>query len=295
LEIFHIYGRHINQSLKLTEKQIAIIKIIRPVNFLITFVSVIVAAVICSLNKFPGLNVFLTAFAASLTLAAGNIINDIYDIEIDKINRPFRPLPSGRIIIKEAYILISVLILLSLIISFLVSYAAFIIVVLSYVILFLYSKYFKRIPLLGNITIAFLTGLVFIFGGVVVVNPSAAIIPAVFAFLINLIREVVKDMQDIEGDEKSNIVTFPIKYGFKKSKLFTLIITLILILCTLFPFVAQIYRIEYFVIVMVIVNPILVYCMKILFEDHSLNKLGKISNLLKLNMVFGLVAIFLGV
>ncbi|MCU0333010.1 MAG: UbiA family prenyltransferase, partial [Ignavibacteriaceae bacterium] len=87
----------------MTEKLTAIIKIIRPLNFLITFASVIVAAVICSPDKFPELNAFLAAFAASFALAAGNIINDIYDIDIDKINRPLRPLPSQKITIKEAY------------------------------------------------------------------------------------------------------------------------------------------------------------------------------------------------
>jgi len=279
----------------LIEKLKAILTITRPANVIITFVSVIVAAVICLPDKLPEMNVLLAAISAALTAASGNIINDFFDIEIDKINRPNRPLPSGKITFAEAYILISVLILLSLIVSFLVSYSAFFIVVLSHIILFLYSKFLKTLPLLGNVAIAFLTGLVFIFGGVVVGNPSAAIIPAVFAFLINLIREVVKDMQDIEGDEKSNISTFPIKYGFKRSKIFTLAITLILILCTLFPFITQIYRIEYFVIVMIIVNPILVYCLKILFEDHSLKNLNRISNLLKLNMAFGLIAIFLGV
>jgi len=269
--------------------------ITRPVNVIITFVSVIVAAVICLPGKIPETNVLLSAVSAALTAASGNIINDFFDIEIDKVNRPIRPLPSGKITINEALVLIIVLAILSLVLSFLISYEAFIIVLFSNVLLFLYSKLLKGIPLVGNIIIAFLTGLVFIFGGVVVGNPSAAIIPAVFAFLINLIREVVKDMQDIEGDKKSNIVTFPIKYGFKRSKLLTLLITFTLILCTLFPFVTQIYRIEYFVIVMVIVNPILVYCMKILFVEHSPKNLNRISNLLKLNMVFGLVAVFLGV
>ncbi|MCW8823841.1 MAG: UbiA family prenyltransferase, partial [Ignavibacteriaceae bacterium] len=167
------------------EKLKAILKITRPVNIIITFVSVIVAAVICLPDKLPGMNVLLAAVSAALTAASGNVLNDIIDIDIDKINRPNRPLPSGKINITEAYLLISVLILLSLIISFLVSYSAFFIVVLSHVILFLYSKYFKSIPLLGNIMVAFLTGLVFVFGGVVVGNPSSAIVPAVFAFLIN--------------------------------------------------------------------------------------------------------------
>jgi geranylgeranylglycerol-phosphate geranylgeranyltransferase len=279
----------------LTEKLTAIIKIIRPLNFLITFVSVIVAAVICLPDKIPGLDVFIAAFAASLVMASGNIINDIHDIEIDNINKPLRPLPSNEIKIKEAYGLYILLVIISIILSYLVSEVALIIVLISILLLFFYSKYLKQIPLVGNITVAFLTGLVFIFGGVVVENPSAAVVPAVFAFLINLIREIVKDMEDVEGDTKAGVITFPIKFGSRKSKLFISLITISLILYTLYPFITQLYRIEYFVVVMVIVNPILVYCLKILFADQSQKNMKRISNLLKLSMVFGLIAIYLGV
>jgi len=278
----------------LKEKLIAIIKIARPLNFLITFASVIVTAVICLPYKTLGLNVFIAAFAASLVMASGNIINDIHDIEIDKINKPLRPLPSGKITIKEAYGLYISFISISIAISFLINEMAMVIVLVSILILFTYSKYLKRILLVGNITVAFLTGLVFILGGVVVENPLAAIVPAVFAFLINLIREIVKDLEDIEGDIKAGVITCPVKFGFQKSKYVILLISLILILFTLYPFITQLYKIEYFVIVMVIVNPILVYCLKILFEDHSVKNLKRISNLLKLSMVFGLIAIYFG-
>ncbi len=277
------------------EKLTAIVKIIRPLNFLITFVSVIVAAVICLPDKIPELNVLLAAFAASLVMASGNIINDIYDLGIDKINRPLRPLPSGKITIKESYAVYFIFIVVSIFLSALVNEKALAIVLISILILFIYSKYLKQIPLLGNITVAFLTGLVFIFGGFVVGNPSAAIVPSVFAFLINLIREIVKDMEDIEGDIKAGVNTFPVKYGYRKSNFLISLVTIFLILYTLYPFITQLYKIEYFVVVMVIVNPILVYCLKILFEDQSAKNLKKISNILKLSMVFGLIAIFLGV
>ena len=273
----------------------AILKVTRPVNVIITLISVIVAAAICQKGNFPELNVLLAAISAALTAASGNIINDIFDIEIDKINRPMRPLPSGKITINEAYVLISTLVFISLFLSFLVSFPVFIIVIVSHLLLFLYSKYLKRIPLLGNITVAFLTGLVIIYGGVVVENPVTAIIPAAFAFLINLIRELVKDMQDIEGDKKSGVKTFPIQFGFKKSKFIILFLSLILILFTCYPFISKIYNIEFFIIVMIIVNPILVYCMKILFQVNAVKNLNKISNLLKISMVIGLIAIFLGV
>ena len=149
--------------------------------------------------------------------------------------------------------------------------------------------------MIGNITVAFLTGLVFIYGGIAVENYDAAIIPALFAFLINLMREIVKDMQDIKGDEKASVISFPIKYGFQKSKILSLVVSILLILFTFYPFLIQLYRIEYFIIVMVIVNPLLIYANKILFEVHSEKNLEKVSIILKLNMVFGLIAIFVGV
>ena len=279
----------------MTEKFTAIIKLIRPVNFLITFISVIVAAVICLPNKSPGVNVFIAAIAASLVMASGNIINDIFDLEIDKINRPERPLPSGKISNKEALVLYFIFLLLSFMCSWFINLPAFLIVVVSTLILYLYSKYIKRIPLVGNIIVAFLTGLVFIYGGFVVDNPKAAIVPALFAFLINLIREVVKDMEDINGDRMIGVITLPIKFGFQKSRVLILVITIFLVLFTLYPFLIQFYKIEYILIVMIIVNPILVYSLKLLFKNQSVGSLSKISNLLKLDMVFGLIAIYFGV
>lgn len=277
------------------EKLTATIKIFRPVNFLITFISVIVAAIICQPSEIPWLNVALAAFSASFVMASGNIINDIYDIEIDKINQPQRVLAASKISISSVVFLYTLLIVISLLFAWFINLIAFGIVIGTSILLFLYSKSLKKFSLVGNIVVAFLTGLVFIFGGVAVDNPDAAIVPALFAFLINLIREIVKDMEDVDGDAKVGIVTFPIKFGYQKSKYFILLITTSLIVITIYPFITELYKIEYFIVVMVIVNPILVYCSKKIFEDHSIKNLKKISNLLKLNMIFGLIAIYLGV
>jgi len=279
----------------LTKKIQAIVKLIRPINFLITFITAVAAVFISRPDLDFSVSIILAALAASFTLASGNIINDIYDVEIDKINRSSRPLASGLITIKSAYIFYVILVIVSFVLSILVSIPVFVVVVYSQIILFLYSKFLKRILLLGNITVAFLTGLVFIYGGIVVDDYEAAVIPAVFAFLINLIREIVKDMQDVKGDEKTGVISFPIKYGFQKSKILSLFVSILLILFTFYPFIVQLYKIEYFIIVTVTVNPLLIYAIKILFEDHSEKNLDKISNILKLNMIFGLIAIFVGV
>jgi geranylgeranylglycerol-phosphate geranylgeranyltransferase len=278
----------------LKEKLTAVFKITRPLNFLITFISVIVAVIICLPQDYSELNILIAAIAASLTMAAGNIINDIYDIETDKINQPQRPLPSEVISTKEAYILYSLSTSISILLSIWLNLSAISIVLFVHFLLFLYSKYLKKIPLVGNITVAFLTGLVFIFGGVVVENPSAAILPAVFAFLINLIREIVKDMQDMEGDRQAGLLTFPIKFGVLKTKLIISFFTFILLIFTLYPFVAQLYNIEFFVIVMVSVNPVMIYVIIKIYEKDYVKNLKKISVLLKLSMILGLIAIYLG-
>jgi len=270
------------------------IKITRPVNFVITFLSVIVAAVICVEGDYEVYKIILASFSASLTLSAGNIINDIKDIETDKVSHPERPLAAGKITVSQAKTEYALLTFIALLLSFFINLPAFVIAITATVLLFLYSYYFKKVLILGNIVVSILTGLVFIYGGVAVTNPLAAIVPAVFAFLVNLIREVVKDMQDVEGDLKQGVITFPGKFGFSSSKLLVAELTVILILVTLYPFITRLYKIEFIILVMAVVNPLLVYNLKILFKDHSSSSLNKISNILKLNMFIGLIAILLG-
>ncbi len=271
------------------------LNILRPVNFLITFSTAVVAVFICSVDNFLITVALFAGLSSGFTASAGNIINDIFDIEIDKVNRPDRPIPSGKILYKEALVIFFIFLLLSFIFSWFINLPAFTIVVATTFLLFLYSKYLKRIPLVGNAVVAFLTGLVFIYGGVAVENPVTAVIPALFAFLINFTREIVKDMQDVEGDKKVGINTFPIKFGNKKSKHLILVVTLFLILYTIYPFITQLYRIEFFIVVMIVVNPLLIYSLKILYKNDSPESLNKISNLLKLDMVLGLIAIYMGI
>lgn len=268
--------------------------IIRPVNCLITFIAIIVSGLICTKNNHISTNLFLAGLVGFLITAAGNSINDIIDIDIDRINRPNRPLPSLIITLKQAWVLFVMLVTTSLVLSLFLNQFAFLIVLLSNVLLILYSLTLKRVTLFGNIVISFLTAYAFIFGGIVVENVKGALIPAVFAFLINLIREMIKDMEDIKGDKLAGLNTFPIKFGSTASQYFVLFVSTILFLFSFVPFLFHIYEIEFFVTIMIIVNPILFYIVKSLFEDSSKQNLSRISSLLKLNMVIGLIAIYIG-
>jgi geranylgeranylglycerol-phosphate geranylgeranyltransferase len=280
--------------MNLTNKILSYLKITRPINVLITFFVVVVAILISQKEQTDLYTILLASIAASLVAAAGNIVNDIYDIESDKISHPNRPLVLSEISIKEAWYLYISLSFISIFIAASLKPILLVIVIISTILLFIYSAYLKKLPLVGNITVAFLTWLAFIYGGYVTGNPAVAIIPAGFAFLINLIREIVKDIQDVEGDKKAGVSTFPIKYGFQKSKFLIVMSAIILILYTFYPFMTQLYKIEYFIVVMVFVNPLLVLTLKILYDSKNENNLSVVSNMLKLNMVLGLIAIYLG-
>lgn len=277
-----------------SKKIFAFIKITRPINVAITFFVVVVAILISKNTELELSKIVLASLAASLVAAAGNIVNDFYDVETDKISHPNRILVMGIITKKEALFEYQFLNLIAVIISAYLSITLLIIVFISIVLLFFYSYLFKQKPLIGNIIIAFLAGMAFIYGGFVSGNPLDAIIPALFAFLVNLIREIVKDIQDIEGDSKLNYKTFPILFGITKSKHLIVIITILLILSTLYPFITRLYNIEYFIIIMIFVNPLLILCLKLLYDQKWISKLNTLSNFYKLNMIFGLAAIYFG-
>jgi geranylgeranylglycerol-phosphate geranylgeranyltransferase len=273
---------------------LAYIKIIRPYNFLITFFTVIISSLVSYQGEFPLIKVLLAAITASLTMSAGNIINDIYDLNGDKINHPERPLPSGIISIQSAYAFYLMLITISLAISLFISNLNFVVNLLAVILLYLYSYKFKRLLLVGNLIVSFLTGLAFIYGGIAVNNIYYSVVPALFAFLINLIREIVKDIEDSEGDMHEGIITFALKFGIKTALNTIVSLCMLLMILTLYPYLNGNYGGYYLVVILTLVIPVLIYFVLSLLKDSSRKNLNILSFLLKLDMVFGLIAVYVG-
>ena len=125
-------------------------------------------------------------------------------------------------------------------------------------------------------------------------NIKAGYITFLFALLIKFGREIVKDMQDIKGDTAQGMKSFPSVFGFKSSKLVILLSSFLLIIFTFYPYVFNLYGLTYFLFILIIVDPFLIFIIYKLFKNDSVENLKKISLYLKLNMVFGLVAIYFG-
>ena len=164
----------------------------------------------------------VAALAAFLVCAGGNTINDLVDIEADRINRPDRVLVKGRLSKKYVRNLAIVLNAMAIVMAISVSLWLTTIAVTTIGLLLVYNLRLKKVPLLGNALVALLAALTFITGGIAV-DPALTfrlpgpLIAAAFAFLFHLVREIVKDVQDIEGDRKAGLSSLPQVIGVSMS------------------------------------------------------------------------------
>jgi 4-hydroxybenzoate polyprenyltransferase len=163
---------------------------------------------------------FLLSTSTVLIAAAGYIINDYYDVKIDFINKPERVV-IGRSIARRYAILFHVaLSCLGILIGAYLSLTIGTLNILSVFFLWLYSNNLKRLPLIGNVTVAFLTGLsIYLVEVYFKTGNSLILIYASFAFFMTLIREVIKDMEDLKGDNTFGCKTLPIIWGIRKTKI----------------------------------------------------------------------------
>ena len=270
------------------------ITLIRPINFFITALSIFASCILSGGTQEQMLLMIFAALSGALIGAGGMVINDVLDVEIDRINKPERPIPSGAITRYDALMFFAILTGFGLIMSAYTTRQAFIIAFFAVPAIILYSKVFKGTALLGNLLVGGLTGLTFIYGGAVVGNMQQAIIPAVFAFLINVGREVIKDMEDVEGDAKNGANTLPVKYGMKNAAIVATLFLLFVIISTIIPYMNGIYGLEYFIAVNFGVNVVLLYVIYSLWKNQSVNNLNFLSQIVKWDMLVGLVAIYLG-
>lgn len=190
------------------------------------------------------LKAILLVIPAILTAAAGYIINDIYDVETDKINKPESCIIGHSLSKSRAWQFYAALNVLSIGVSYFFSqqYAVFNLCIVT--LLYLYSASLKGTPLIGNIVVALCSASVIACCILLVefktnwglMNFTGYII---FAFFISLIREIVKDIQDIEGDKASGLKSYPIIAGVKGAKIIVYVFTGIqLLLCGLYSFLS---------------------------------------------------------
>lgn len=159
------------------------------------------------------------AFSTAIIAGAGYIINDYYDIKIDLINKPDRVVIGKDIGRRYALLFHSVLSFLGVGLGFLLGWRLGLIHIFSSFILWWYSNNLKRQPFIGNFMVALLTGLSILLVNLLYnLDNSFVIIYSLFAFFMTLVREIIKDMEDLKGDNTFGCKTLPIVWGIRKTK-----------------------------------------------------------------------------
>lgn len=213
-----------------------LLAISRPVNAVAAGLATVVAYLIATDTLvFEVLLLFATA---TLVTAAGNVINDYFDVEIDRVNRPDRPIPSGRVTLSAALAFAATLFVGGILVSLLTSGLCIAIAVVNSVLLVAYAARLKRTPLWGNIAVSYLSASMFLFGGALGgLHALTRVLPfAVMTFFAMLARELVKDAEDVEGDRASGAVTVPIQYGIRFTTTLSLVCALFAVAASLGPY-----------------------------------------------------------
>jgi geranylgeranylglycerol-phosphate geranylgeranyltransferase len=230
-----------------------------------------------------------------LVTGAGNVINDYFDHKIDSINRPDRPIPSGRIQRKTAlYIAISLFVVGILLSLLLGPLCLFLAIVNSWLLIF-YASTFKRMVLIGNLVVGYLAGSTFLFGGALEIFNGMGIrsnvVLFLLAILVTMAREIVKDIQDIEGDSKAGATTLPIIVGKEFSARLTAVLGLTGVILSPLPLLLnEAFGVLYLVIIFVADLLLLLSINEIILKDNP----KKSSRLLKIAMFIALIAFVAG-
>jgi len=277
------------------------IEILRPINDIMGSLTVIIGILNTRSNDPIILtwNIILGVITYFFLAGSGMVINDYYDIEIDKINRPERTIPRGAITLKQAKILwiatsligITIAILHS--VLFNIGYLNVIIAVLFAFMGWLYAAWGKKSGFIGNIivSISFSIGLIY---GAVLNNSNVP--PYIYFFFLTsffllLSREVIKGCEDIEGDKNQGVKTLAIQIGVKKSTIFSLIFALLAIVFFILPCFTNILNRLLFLISMAFGLAIVLYAIVLMLKRNLERKdFKKISLILKIAMFLGLVA-----
>lgn len=189
------------------------VELTRPINSVAAGVLTFIGAFVAGASMEYAPVVAAAVAATSLATGAGNAINDYFDREIDRINQPNRPIPRGAVSERGALGFSIVLFALATVLALMLPILAIGIAVFNLIALVAYTEFFKGLPGLGNALVAYLGGSTFLFGGAAVGDVGASGILFVLAALSTLTREIIKDVEDIDGDREEGLNTLPIAIG----------------------------------------------------------------------------------
>ncbi len=246
-------------------------------------------------------NRFLLLISATfLSAAAGYIINDYMDVKLDMVNKPKAVIIGRSISRRWAILLHAGFNIFAIFLAWQISYRVAGLVFTCSLLLWMYSQYFKKSYLLGNLLVALMTAstIFILIPFDENTNVYACMAYSLFAFFSNLIREIIKDTEDMRGDSKFNAKTLPIKLGIRKTKTILNYLQIIFIascifLVYLFPIISSTnyhYFIWFCIYMLALVIIPSIYSLYLIWNADTKKHFTKLSFISKLIMIFGVIS-----
>jgi len=270
------------------------LRIIRPLNCLMMGFAVVVGASLVSALNFS-INLIL-GFVTSFTLTGASMaINDYYDREIDAINEPNRPIPSGAVSPKEALSFAFVLSLVGFVAALVTSISCFIVAVIAWVIFVAYTTKGKRTGLPGNFLVSACVAIPFIYGSFVAEKrlELAVAIFAAIVFLSNTGREVAKGIVDVEGDKSQNINTIAVMFGDKTAAFMASVFLVLAVGLSPLPWLWRLVS-KWFLPFVILTDAGLILSSILLVRDYSRENARRVKNSILIWFITGLLAFVAG-
>jgi len=199
-----------------------LVGLLRPINLLLSVAGVFVGAYLGVGDDLLGPYylkvVLLAAVSAAAITAAANALNDAFDVKVDRVNRPDRPIPSGRITERAATVTWLTGAILGIATSLMISVENVMIAAASIVLVYLYSAALKRVGFVGNLVVSAIVAASILYGAVATGTIGLSWAGALLAFVLTLSREITKDLEDLEGDSGAGVRTLPVALGIGKTR-----------------------------------------------------------------------------
>ncbi|MCI0394043.1 MAG: geranylgeranylglycerol-phosphate geranylgeranyltransferase [Chloroflexi bacterium] len=271
---------------------LAVYKLARPFNALSGALAVLLGGYVAGTGEW--LNIGLAAFVTLLVTAAGNAWNDYLDVEIDRINQPQRVLPAGMLSPRSAVLFAVGMSLLALVVAAFINLVAFLVASVALVALYLYSWRLKSTVLMGNATVAAVSALSAVFGGVAAGNVWPTFWLAMIIATAIMGREVLKTLADYEGDLRQRCRTIATAWGRRPARIVFYLLAAATVWVMLLPYLLDVYTPVYAYIVAVGVYPVVIYILIRVSRYSTGRQLERLSQLMKLDFLIWFLAVLFG-
>lgn len=272
------------------------VRLIRPINCVMMGIAVIVGAVLANPNIANNFEASLAyGFVTGFMLTAASMtMNDYYDRQIDSINEPNRPIPSGLIKPREALIFAAILSMVGFAAAYMTNTPCLETAIVAWIVFAAYTAFGKKSGLPGNLLVSTVVAIPFIYGMAIVAEVKLNVLLfASMAFLSNTGREITKGIVDVEGDATANVKTLAVRCGAKKAAIAAASFYVFSILLSPVPWLLNLVSF-WFIPIVFLFDVGLAALSFMLLKDYSRENARRIKNNVLLWFIIGLLAFIIG-